>query len=130
MSIPATHIKFQYAERDKLDEQLGLMRGWGVSETDPGYLALMEARDLASWKVGLEQPMTVFQIARAFGMSPGVIALWSVGERGWMSEARERAGAPPVYKYVSDEVAEKIVKDELTHEEFEQLLAPDPYIGE
>lgn len=130
MSIPAAHIKFQYAELDKLTEQLGMMRGWGISESDPGFLALLEARGIAEAKVGLMQPMSVFQIARSFGMSPGVIALFAVAERGWMVEARAKPGALPVYHYVSDEIAEAILKEELTPEQKEYLFTPDPYIGE
>ena len=42
-----------------------------------------------------------------------------------MTEARERPGAPPVYKYVSDEVAEKITKREITPELEEFLLTPE-----
>lgn len=130
MSTPEEHLKFQWAEVHKLDDQLAMMRRWGVSETDPGYLALWEARGAAYIKVGTMKPRTFFQIARAFGMSPGVIALWSDAEIGWVVEARVKPGAPPVYKHVSDEVAEKIVKKELTPELVKFLMTPDPYIGE
>jgi len=130
MSAPGAHLQFQYAEVHKLDEQLEMMRGWGVSESDPGYKALWGARGAAIAKLGSQQPMTFFQIARSFGMSPGVISLFAAAERGWMIEARAKPGAPPIYRYVDDKVAEKIVKKELTHEEFMSLLTPDEYKGE
>ncbi len=130
MSAPAEHLKFQYAELHKLDDQLEMMKRWGVSESDPGYQSLWQARGTALAKIGQQKPMTFFQIARSFGMSPGVIALYAAAERGWMIEARAKPGAQPVYHYVTDDVAEKIVKEELTHEEFMELLTPDSYIGE
>ncbi|MBA7559930.1 hypothetical protein ES708_01548 [subsurface metagenome] len=81
-------------------------------------------------KLGLRVPRISVLVKLLFALSPGEIKLWADAELGWMTEARARPGAPPVYKYVSDEVAEKIVKGEITHELEEQLLEPDPYVGE
>jgi len=85
----------------------------------------MNARGAAMGKLGLRLPRITSLIAKLIGFSPGEITLWADAELGWMSEARERPGAPPVYKYVSDEIAEKIVKREVTPELEEQLLQPE-----
>lgn len=130
MSEPDAHIKFQYDELHKLDEQLGMMRKWGVLETDPGFKALFKARGAALGKLGLRRPSITSLIRMLPGLSPGEVRLWADAEKGWMIEARAEPSAQPKYKYVSDEVAEKIVKEELTHEEFLELLVPDPYLGE
>jgi len=130
MSKPSEHLTFQYNELNKLNEQLEMMRKWGVSETDPGFLNLMTARGAAMGKIGLYKPRTTVLAFSIPGLSPGELKLWSDAEIGWKTEARAKPGAPPVYKSVSDAVAERIVKGELTHEEFMELLTPDEYIGE
>jgi len=81
-------------------------------------------------QVGFKAPRPLTLIAKLIGLSPGVIKVWHDAESGWMSEARARPGAPPVYRAVSDEVAMAILKGELTHELEEKLLTPDEYIGE
>lgn len=130
MSKPSEHLKFQYAELHKLDEQLVMMRRWGVLETDPGFQRLWRARGEAMGKIGLIRARTTTLVMTKAGLSPGVIKLWADAELGWMTEARTKPSAPPVYKYVSDEVAEKIVKREVTPELEEFLMTPDPYLGE
>ncbi|MBA7592642.1 hypothetical protein ES708_34834 [subsurface metagenome] len=130
MSKPKEHLRFQYAELNKLTQQLSMMKRWGVSELDPGFQKLLGAGRAAMAKVGLRVPRTTTLVKLLIGLSPGEIKLWADAELGWMTEARARPGAPPVYKYVSDDVAEKIVKREITPELEEQLLAPDPYLGE
>jgi len=130
VSSPSEHLSFQYAELNRFSEQLDMMRRWGVSESDPGFQRLLEARGAAMGKLGLLQPRTTALALFIPGLSPGEVKLWADAEIGWMTEARVKPGAPPVYKYVSDEVAEKIVKGELTHELEEELMTPDPYLGE
>ncbi len=130
MSKPSEHLKSQYAEISKLTGQCALMRRWGVSSLDPGFQKLIGASRDAMGKLGLRVPRISALVKLLFALSPGEIKLWADAELGWMTEARARPGAPPVYKYVSDEVAEKIVKGEITHELEEQLLEPDPYVGE
>ena len=65
------------------------------------------------------------QLIKLIGFSPGTITLWHDNESGWMSEARTRPGAAPVYKSVSDEVAMAILKKEVTPELEVTLLTPD-----
>jgi len=81
-------------------------------------------------RVGLKYPRTITKILKLAGLSPGTISLWHDVESGWMSEARARPGAPPVYKSVSNEVALAILKREVSHELEAELLTPDPYLGE
>ena len=130
MSTPKEHVTFQWNELAKLDDQLRMMRGWGVSELDPGFQALFKARGAALGKLGLRLPRTSTLIKLLIELSPGELKLWSDAEIGWMVETRAKPGAPPVYHSVSDQVAETIIKGELTHEEFEALKVPDPYLGE
>jgi len=130
MSEPKDHLAFQYAELHKLDDQLRMMRGWGVSFADPGYQALGKAYAQSLYKLGLLQPRTSALVQDLSGFSPGIIRLFNVSELGWMVEARTKPGATPVYKYVSNEVAEKIVKKQITPELEKFLMTPDDYIGE
>ncbi len=130
MSTPGQHLSFQYAELNKLNEQLAMMQRWGVSETDPGYQRLWDARGAALGKIGQIKARTTTLAVALVGLSPGEIKLWADAELGWMVEGRVTPGAPPVYRYVGDDIAEKIVKKLLTHEEFIELTLPDPYVGE
>ena len=130
MSEPKDHLKFQEAEIRRLEEELAKVKSWGVLESDTGYQGLRGAIQTAIGKLGRVFARTTTLVRSIVGLSPGEIRLWADAELGWMVEARARPGAPPVYKYVSDDVAEKIIKEDLTHEDKEWLMAPDPYIGE
>lgn len=114
----------------EVERALSVMERYGVSPTDPGYLSVQKQRASLVAQIGQKFPRTFFQVAKSFGMSPGVITLWEDVESGWLAEARVRPGAPPVYHYVEDEVAMAILKREVTPEMREYLFAPDPYIGE
>ena len=81
-------------------------------------------------KLGFRAPKAISLLAKLVGLSPGVIKLWHDAESGWMSEARERPGAPPVYHHVDDDTAIAIIKEELTHEQAAELMRPDEYVGE
>lgn len=130
MSAPDEHISSQWDEVHKLDKQLSSMRRWGVLESDPGYQALWRARGAALAKVGTRVPRLTTPVWGVLALSPGQIQLFADAEVGWLVEARDRPGAPPVYKYVSDEVAEKLVTGQLTKELELELMSPDTYIGE
>ena len=81
-------------------------------------------------QVSFKFPRTITQLAKLLALSPGEVRLWHDAESGWMTEARAKLGAPPVYHYVKDEVAIAILKGELTHELEVELMTPDEYIGE
>ena len=99
----------------------------GVSEATRELYAI-RARLLKT--VGLKFPRTISQILKLAGLSPGTITLWHDVESGWMVEARTKPAAPPVYHYVKDEVAIKLLKGELTKELETILMTPDEYLGE
>lgn len=122
MSAPDEHKMFQYKELRKVDDALDTLRKLGISELDPAYTALNKARATALGKLGLIQPRTTTLVSAISGLSPGEIRLFQDAERGWMIEAIEKPGATPTFRYVSNEIAEKILKDELTHEEFSALI--------
>lgn len=130
MSEPKDHLKFQYAELDRLKRDLAALERWGVSVTDPGYQNLMEATATAYEKIGLLRPRLTTLVSTRRGLSPGEIKLFADAELGWMAESRVKPGAQPVYKYVSDDIAEKVVKGVVTKELEEFLMTPDDYIGE
>lgn len=81
-------------------------------------------------QVGFKFPRSTLALAKLAGLSPGRITLWHDIESGWMTEARVKPGAPPVYKRATDEVAVAILKGELTHELEAELMTPDDYLGE
>jgi len=125
VSTPKEHLRFQWDELHMMDSQLSMMQRWGVLPSDPGFQKLLGARGAAMGKLGLRLPSITSLILKLVGFSPGEITLWADAELGWRTEARERPGALPVYKYVSDEIAEKLVKREVTPELEEFLLTPE-----
>ncbi len=130
MSTPEEHLRFQWDEVHRAEKDLATLDRLGVSTTDPAYLRLQGERGAALAKVGTVMPRDTILLAWSFGFSPGDIKLWHDGDAGWMTEARVRAGATPVYKTVSDEVAVAIIKREVTPGLEKVLMTPDPYIGE
>jgi len=114
----------------ELDRALSTMRTFGISELSPAYGQLFAIRGKLMAQIGFKYPTTLSLLAKLIGFSPGEIRLWHNVESGWMSEARERPKAPPVYKAVSDEVAMRILKREITPELERELLAPVAYYGE
>ncbi len=130
MSKPSEHLDFQWAELNKLNDQLRLMRRWGVLPSDPGFKRLLGSRGAAMAKLGLNVPRTTTLILKLFGLSPGELTLFADAEIGWLVEAKATPAAPPVYRYVGDDIAEKVVRKTLTHDEFTELMTPDPYQGE
>ena len=109
----------------EIERALGTMRRFGISELAPSYLQLDSIRGKLMAQVGFKFPRQLSLLAKLVGLSPGEFRLWHDAEAGWMSEARARPGAPPVYKAVSDKVAMAILKEEVTPELEQQLLTPD-----
>lgn len=114
----------------EIERALGTLRKYGFSEMSEAYRKLYQIRGELLAEVGLKFPRTISQLLKIMGLSPGSITLWHDVESGWLSEARAKPGAPPVYHYVSDETAMAILKKEVTHELEQQLLTPDDYLGE
>ena len=112
------------------DRALDVMGRFGIPELSEAYRKVYGIRAKLLAQIGIKFPRTVTQLVKLTGFSPGVITLWHDGESGWMSEARARPGAPPVYKSVSDGVAMAILKGEVSKKLELELLTPDEYLGE
>ena len=125
MSKPSDHLKFQYAELNKLNQALRTLIRQGIPEVDAAYQAVYKARGAAFGKLGKVQPRTTTLVKLLLGLSPGEIKLFQDAERGWLVESIPRPGAQPVYRYVSDEIAGLIIKGELTHDLEEILFTPE-----
>jgi len=118
----------KWRQIDELDKALGALRGSGLGPGITPFDTLWELRGKIYGQIGLKFPRTLTQLVKILGLSPGTVTLWHDVEAGWMSEARVRPGAPPVYKKVSDEVAIAILKKEVTPELEAELLTPDEYV--
>jgi len=114
----------------ELERTLGSLRQFGILETSDAYRQLNALRGKLMKQVGFKFPRALTLVTKLAGLSPGVLKLFHDVESGFMSEARAKPGAPPVYHYMDYELAATILKGELTHEQFEQLVTPDDYTGE
>ena len=114
----------------EIEHALGTMRKFGISELSAPYQQLYAVRGKLMAQVGVKFPRTISMIAKLIGLSPGIIKLWLDIESGWMSEARAKPGAGPVYHYVTDEMAFAIINREVTPELKKYLMTPDTYLGE
>jgi len=130
VSTPKEHLALQFAEVARLQKEWEQLRAWGMPPTEGGFQRLGRAIDTAISKVGRLLPRLTIFIRSMTGFAPGELTLWADAEMGWLVEARIKPGAPPVYKYVGDDLAEKVVRKTLTHVEFIVLTIPDPYLGE
>ncbi len=130
MSKPEVHAKYYNYQMDRIGATLIKMELEGIPETSTPYKAVEEAFYGLVKNQGYKVPRSVFGVAKMYGFSPGTITLWMDAESGWMTEAREKPGAPPIYRAVSDEVAMAIIKEELTPELAKELMTPVEYFGE
>lgn len=125
MSSPQEHSRFQFAEVDRINDAIGLLRSLGISELDTAMQALEKARRAALGKLGLAKPRTSTLVRLLPGLSPGQISLFLDAERGWLVEAIKEPGAPPVYRYVGDDIASRLLVRDIDLELEEALLAPE-----
>lgn len=115
---------------NELNKAMKTMLKYGIPEMSDAFQQLKSIRYDLLGKMGIKIPRTITHLTRIGGLSPGVIALWHDVEEGWMSEARTKPEALPVYKIVSDDVAMAILKHDISDELEKYLMAPDPYLGE
>ena len=113
-----------------IEKTMSGFRQLGYLEDAPVMRELWRQRGALLKRVGFKFPRTITQIAKVVALSPGEIRLWFDIEAGFMAEARVRPGAAPIYKAVSLEVADKIIKGELTPELHNKLFTPEDYYGE
>lgn len=118
----------KWRQIDELDRALGSLRHTGLGPGTTPFDTLWKLRGKIYGQIGVKYPRTLTQLIKVLGFSPGTITLWHDVESGWMSEARVRPGATPVYKSVSDEVAMAILKKEVPPELEVELLTPDEYV--
>jgi len=130
MSTPDEHITAQWNEVHRAEADLATLERLGVSTSDPAYLRLQKERGAALAKVGTTVSRDDILLAWSFGFSPGIIGLWHNGDAGFVSEARVKAGAPPVYHTVSGEEAVAIINRKVSKKLEKRLMAPDDYFGE
>ena len=130
MSKPSEHLRYYHVQLDRIGATRIKMLLEGIPVTSTPFLAVDKAFFGLVKNMGYRVPRSVFAVAKMFGFSPGTITLWMDAESGWMTEAREKPAAPPIYRAVSDEVAFAIMKKEVTPELAAVLMTPDPYLGE
>ena len=115
---------------NELDRALGVMGRYGIPEESEAYQSLWKQRGALLAEVGRKFPRTTLQMRLIEALYSPVIRLWHDIESGWMVEAREKPGAPPVYKVVNEELAMAILKGEVSPEVEKALVTPDEYLGE
>ncbi len=130
MSTPGEHIKAQWDEVHRAERDLATLERLGVLTTDPAYQRLQAERGAALAKVGTNVSRDTILLALSFGFSPGIIKLWHDGDAGFMSEARVKEGAPPVYHTVSGEEAVAIINRKVDKKLEKRLMTLDVYYGE
>ena len=118
-----------WTQINELDRAMGSLRRLGLDQL-PAFGQLSALRGQLMKQIGFKYPRTVSLLAKLAGLSPGEIKLWHDAEAGFMAEARERPGAPPVYHHVSDDEAAEILRGELSRETHDRLMTPDDYYGE
>lgn len=126
----STDLEYQHRSLERIDKTLSAMLREGIPRTSRPYVKLFDVRGMVQANLGFKIPRNFYSLLTLYGFSPGTIQLWHDDEMGFMTEARVKPGAPPVYTYISDEVAMTILKGELTKELETRLMTPDDYIGE
>jgi len=119
-----------YQQVREIERALGTMRKFGIDELSSPFQQLTSIRSKLLANVGVKFPRTISSLLKLFGLSPGSVTLFHDVESGWMSDSRERPGAPHVYKRIGDELAMAILQKKLSPEQKEFLHTPDPYLGE
>lgn len=114
----------------EVERAMRSLRRLGISEVSDVYKQLYSMRGQLMARVGFKFPRTISAMAKLVGLSPGTVTLWHDVESGWMSEARVKPGAPPIYHYINDEQAVAIINRDLTPKLHTYLFTPDPYQGE
>ncbi len=126
----STSTKYNYNMVNEIDRALNVLRKYKINPTSDAFSQLYSIRGKILSQIGFKFPRPMSLIKKLVGLSPGTVALWHDAESGWFTEARVKAGAAPVYRHVTDEVAVTILKGELTHELEAELMKPDDYTGE
>ncbi|OGN97560.1 MAG: hypothetical protein A2Y89_06755 [Chloroflexi bacterium RBG_13_51_18] len=127
--MPCSIIAQRYAEQAARLRLNKLIEN-GLGPASEPFKQLSAIRNQLMSSLGIKRPTVNMLIRLMLALSPGSVKLFYNSDSGWFTEARERAGAPPVYHHVDDDTAIKILRGEYTHEDFEKLKIPDDYLGE
>lgn len=122
--------KDRYQSLALIDKTLRTLRIAGVGPGNLVFDQLYRARGALMGNIGVKVPRSVTSLLRILGLSPGSVRLFFDGDFGWFTDTREAPGLQPVYRRVTDDIALKIIRGELTHQDFEVLKVPDAYVGE
>jgi len=112
----------------EVDRAMSVLRLRGIPITNPAITELSALRGKLLAQIGIKYPRVTSLLAKLIALSPGSIKLWHDVESGWMTEARRKPGAPPVYRSVDDDVAAMLLRGEMTHELEDRLMTPDEFI--
>jgi len=120
----------RYEQLHNVEIALGQLERIGFGPGTEAYNKLWQERGAIMGKLGQPRAKQTILQGTISGMSPGVIRAWFDTEVGWLSEARATPWADPVYKVITFEEAQAILKREVTPELEQRLLTPTAYIGE
>ena len=112
----------------EVDKALNVLKNNGIDVFSNPFKILDLSRTKLLANIGVKLPRIVQLLVRFVGFSPGVIALYHDIESGFMSEARRTPRSEPAYHFVSDDIAVKILKHDISDELEEFLMTPDDNI--
>lgn len=122
------HSKFQHQAASRMQDALNALTRHGVPSNVPSYIKMDRVLNEYRLKIGIRIPRPVTFLLKLIGLSRGVLRLFHDGDMGFLVELREFEGAIPHYRHISDDMGAKIVKEGLTHDEFEALMTPDSFV--
>jgi len=120
----------KWMQVNELDRAMGALQRAGLGPGNPIYNQLFALRGKVFGQIGFKFPRATSLLKLIPGLSPGSVRVFHDIEAGWLVEARAGPGSGVVRKYVSDQIAIKLIKGEMTHELEEFLMTPDDYLGE
>ena len=113
-----------YQQLREIEKALGAVRRAGFDPTSDVYQQIYKVRSQIIGQYLPKMPRSLTQLVRLTGLSPGVLALWHDTETGFMVEAREHPGAPPVYHRVDEDVVDDILAGRHIHEYEALFIVP------
>lgn len=120
----------QFRQLNEVQRALKVLSRAGFGPATEAWQGVYRLQGGLMKEMGMVKPKPMSLIKLLMALSPGSIKLFHDAECGWLSEAREKPGAPPVYHYIDDDAAMKILRGEMTHELEAVLMKRDEYLGE
>jgi len=116
--------KAYWTQLNELSKKVHSLKRAGFGPLDFPWEEVYRLRDEIIGKSIGPFPRSIVQVLRIAGLSPGILALWLDVEAGWMVEAREYEGAPPVYHLVDENTAVEILQGKNVHEYEAWFIVP------